>query len=606
MRKILITRPVWFEIGCFHYMHHSYSPYLVATANWVLGSLAPCLPQAMAGDVYRCLMKSLAMPDIADCNCYPVRASAAGAIAELLENNHVPPDWLSLLQILADRIGGGDENESSLLFQLLGTVIEAGQEKVVTHIPVIVFHITGVIAKNLPPTTEPWPQVVEHGFSALAVIAQIWEQSMPDDIQLPENKEWRSGWASIARVFSSLLQQAWVMPLEPMEDVVSSSLPPPSCVDDASQLLGFVMRFVTSMDEAVELKLTQLLVVWADLIADWDAWEEMEDLAVFSSIQAAINLHRRCNFTNYFMSTSQKLSGGLARSIIEGISAFVCKGIGAYPSATRRACSCVHALLHVPSFSFETEAIRQSMAVEFARASFCHFRDTDNKSRGLWKPLLLAISSCYIIYPDNVKQLLGKVEDEGFTVWASALASISTRSFEFGLSSESEIKLAVITLAKVVEHLLSFPSDRGNEILHDCFRSLMEACIHLKEVQEDGEGSDEQIDDNDDDEEEDSDGNDDDEDSEDDEREETEQEFLDRYAKAAATLGEEMVEDGDSEDEAQELELGGFDEVDIQTNIVSLLDRFRGVLISGQVFPPNLVQGIIDTCPEYSSFFHVN
>ncbi|KAJ6851805.1 importin beta-like SAD2-like protein isoform X1 [Iris pallida] len=220
------------------YASCSYSPYLVATANWVLGSLAPCLPQAMAGDVYRCLMKSLAMPDIADCNCYPVRASAAGAIAELLENNHVPPDWLSLLQILADRIGGGDENESSLLFQLLGTVIEAGQEKVVTHIPVIVFHITGVIAKNLPPTTEPWPQVVEHGFSALAVIAQIWEQSMPDDIQLPENKEWRSGWASIARVFSSLLQQAWVMPLEPMEDVVSSSLPPPSCVDDASQLLG--------------------------------------------------------------------------------------------------------------------------------------------------------------------------------------------------------------------------------------------------------------------------------------------------------------------------------------------------------------------------------
>ena len=44
-------------------------------------------------------------------------------------------------------------------------------------------------------------------------------------------------------------------------------------------------------------------------------------------------------------------------------------------------------------------------------------------------------------------------------------------------------------------------------------------------------------------------------DSEEDECEETEEEFLERYAKAADELSE-MVEEGDIEDEAQELELG--------------------------------------------------
>lgn len=48
-------------------------------------------------------------------------------------------------------------------------------------------------------------------------------------------------------------------------------------------------------------------------------------------------------------------------------------------------------------------------------------------------------------------------------------------------------------------------------------------------------------------------------DSEDDQLEETEDEFLDRYAKAAAELEDEMVE-GDIDDDEQELELGKFDQ----------------------------------------------
>ncbi|KAG1326119.1 putative importin beta-like SAD2 [Cocos nucifera] len=511
------------------------------------------LQDAMNADIYNSLMKTLTMPDIGDINCYPVRASAAGAIAELLENDYIPPDWLTLLQVLVNGMGSEDESEASLLFQLLGTVVEAGQENVATYIPVIVSSIAGAITKHLPPIPEPWPQVVERGFAALAVMAQTWEDYIPDETKKQQNQEWQCGRAAIARTFSSLLQQAWLITLKPMDAAICSTLPPPSSIDDASALLGFIMQSIITMEEVTELKITELLAVWSDLIVDWHAWEEIEDLAIFSCIREAVNLHRRVDYTIFFMRRmSSHVSSGSTCTIIEGISAFVTKAITAYPSAMWRACSCVHALLNIPRFSFETESVKQLIAVAFAQAAFSCFKNTHNKPAALWKPLLLAISSCYLSYPEKIKQILEKDEDNGFLLWACGLAHISSSSFEPSLSSESEIKLAAITLAKVVEQLLESPSKSDSKLLGDCFVSLMEACLHLKDVGQEDEEEDgaEDIDNESLDEE-----SDDDEDSEEDECEETEEEFLERYAKAADELSE-MVEEGDIEDEAQELELG--------------------------------------------------
>lgn len=54
----------------------------------------------------------------------------------------------------------------------------------------------------------------------------------------------------------------------------------------------------------------------------------------------------------------------------------------------------------------------------------------------------------------------------------------------------------VMSLAKVVERLLSSSSDRGSEVLDKCFVNLIEAAISLKELQEEeNEDSDEEIDD---------------------------------------------------------------------------------------------------------------
>lgn len=64
-------------------------------------------------------------------------------------------------------------------------------------------------------------QVVERGFTALATIAQTWEDSIEDSIQdgCKENEsspEWMSGWATIVQTFSGLLQLAWLTPVQLM------------------------------------------------------------------------------------------------------------------------------------------------------------------------------------------------------------------------------------------------------------------------------------------------------------------------------------------------------------------------------------------------------
>ncbi|KAF5191926.1 importin beta-like SAD2-like protein, partial [Thalictrum thalictroides] len=578
-------------------------PYLVAAANWVLGELASCLPEEISADIYSSLLKALVMPDVEDISCYPVRASAAGAIIELLENDYFPPEWLPLLQSVISRTDSEDDNESSILFQLLSSVVEAGSDNVIVHIPYIVSSIVGVISKHITPVPEPWPQVVERGFSALAVMAQILEDSVPEEIEENETHEKsRSDCLSVARAFSVLLRQVWLTPVEAMEEEVSNVLPPPSCINDASKLLRFIMRFVTVAEEVLEMKVSELLTVWADLIADWHAWEEMEDLSIFDCINEVVHLCKKCDIKNFYIKRmpSPPAPPVPQCSIIEGIGAFVTDAINQYPSATWKACSCVHLLLHVPKFSSEIEGVQQSLVIAFSQAAFLRFRQIQSKPSALWKPLLLVISSCYLCYPDTVEKVLEKDGSNGFTAWASALSFISTTSYEPGLSAESEIKLIVMALVKVVERLLGPTEEQGCGLVRDCYVSLMETVIRLKEVRDEEEIEDEEADDDEEDEDEETD----DEDSEDDEHEETEEEFLDRYAKASISLSNGIeVEEGDIEDQDQELELGMLDEFDQERAALSLIERYNHIFMKRQSLPPQLVTGFLNTFPEYSSLF---
>ncbi|KAF7145239.1 hypothetical protein RHSIM_Rhsim04G0246500 [Rhododendron simsii] len=580
-------------------------PYLVASANWVLGELASCLPEEMSADVYSSLLKGLTMPDMGDISCYPVRVSAAGAITELVENDYLPPEWLPLLQVVVGQISDEGE-ETSILFQLLGTLVEAGSEHIALHIPHIMTSLVGTISKCIPPNPEPWSQMVEQGFAALAVMAQCWEDSMPEEGEQNESSDaWVAGRSTIANALSNLLQQAWLRPAQEMADEASPLLPPPSCIDDSSALLRFIMQSITTSNELLKVKLSELLLVWADLIANWHAWEETEDLSIFNCIKDIVSLNQKFVLKNFILGEMPPPPAPpvMRQSIIEGIGGFISAAFSQYPSATWRASSCVHLLLHVPSYKFEAEGVRQSLVIAFSKAAFSRFGDIKSKPCSLWKPLLLAVSSCYLCYPDVVEKILEKDEHEGFAVWASALGLISSSKFEHGLSSESEMKLSVMTLAKVVERLLT-QENNWSGLLQKCFISLMETSVSLKEAMGEEEDDDEESGDDQDAVDEDTEDDDDDEDSDDEEREETEEEFLDRYAKAAVALENgTVVEEGDVEDQEQELELGGLEEVDQQGIVISLITRYHQVLIQGQSLPPQVIASFLNTFPECNLVF---
>ncbi|XP_060197509.1 uncharacterized protein LOC132626607 isoform X2 [Lycium barbarum] len=572
-------------------------PYLIASANWVLGELASCLSEGMSADIYSSLVKALTMSDIGGVSCYPVRVTAAAAIAQLVENEYMPPEWLPLLQVVCHRISD-EEEDSSIYFQLLSTMIEAGNEKISPHIPDIVCLLVREISKNLPLDLEPWPQC----FATLAVMAQCWEDSASEENEQDGSSQlWVSGQATMMRAFSDLLQHAWLRSAQPMEHEVAFSVPAASCVDDCSTLLGFILQGITETDELLKLKVSELMLVWSYLIADWHAWEEMEDLSIFNCIKKAVSLDRKFAVKNFVVG---KLPLPPAppvpqKSILEGIGAFITEAFSQYPSAVWRASSCVHILLHNPSYLPEGEGVKQSLVISLCQAAFSHFREHRNKPVPLWKPLLLAISSCYLCFPDIVEKIIEGIEHESFTVFLSALAVISTSKFEHSLSSESEIKLVVMALAQSLDKLIGRLNERSS-LLHDCVASLMEAFLKLKELEEEEE--DEESEDQASGDEETEEDDDDDEDSEDDELEETEEEFLERCAKTAVEMENGTIVEGDVEDQELEIELGCLEDVDLESTMLLVIERYHQVLLQLQL-PPELISSFLEAFPECKLYF---
>lgn len=576
--------------------------YLIATANWVLGELASCLSEGMSADIYSSLVKALQMSDVGGVSCYPVRVTAAAAIAQLVENEYMPPEWLPLLQVVSHRISD-EEEDSSIYLQLLNTMIEAASEKLSPHIPDIVCLLVKETSKNLPLDLEPWPQMVEQCFATLAVMAQCWENSAPEDNEQDDSSQlWISDQATMMRAFSDLLQHAWLRSAPLMEHDVAFSMPPSSCVDDCSTLLGFILQGITQTDDLLKLKVSELMLVWSYLIADWHAWEEMEDLSIFNCINKAVSLDKRFAVKNFLLG---KLPLPPAppvpqKSILEGIGAFISEAFSQYPSAVWRASSCVHILLHNHSYLPEGEVAKQSLVVSLCQAAFSRFREIRNKPVPLWNPLLLAIASCYLCFPDIVEKIIEGIEHEGFTSFLSSLAIISTSKFQHSLSSESEIKLVVMALAQSLDKLIGRRNE-GSLLLHDCVASLMEAFLKFKELEEEEEDEDEESEDQASGDEETED--DDDEDSEDDELEETEEEFLERCAKTAAEMENgTIVEEGDAEDQELEIELGCLEDVDLENTVLLVIERYHQELLWLQL-PPELISSFLEVFPECKLYF---
>lgn len=59
-------------------------------------------------------------------------------------------------------------------------------------------------------------QVAELGFSAIAALAKAWEAALSDKDKSKgkDSDKWMVGCATVANVFSELLQRAWLVPLQ--------------------------------------------------------------------------------------------------------------------------------------------------------------------------------------------------------------------------------------------------------------------------------------------------------------------------------------------------------------------------------------------------------
>jgi hypothetical protein len=134
------------------------------------------------------------------------------------------------------------------------------------------------------------------------------------------------------------------------------------------------------MEETASMKVFELVAIWADTIANWDSWEEMEDQGVFNAIKEAVNFHQRFDLDGFFLKMLPSQSeNGSQSAVIGRVSNFVTRAIAAYPSA-RRACSCIHTLLHAPNFSCGTQDVRKTIAESLAQAAFFRFKSISDRT----------------------------------------------------------------------------------------------------------------------------------------------------------------------------------------------------------------------------------
>jgi hypothetical protein len=70
----------------------------------------------------------------------------------------------------------------------------------------------------------------------------------------------------------------------------SHATPLSSCLSNASVLLATILRCTPDADVTVNMSVEPLLLVWANLVANWTVWADEEDEFVFDAIQEAIAL----------------------------------------------------------------------------------------------------------------------------------------------------------------------------------------------------------------------------------------------------------------------------------------------------------------------------
>ncbi|GJP36938.1 hypothetical protein CLOM_g21398 [Closterium sp. NIES-68] len=327
------------------------SAVLLASATWLLGELSAALPESLHAPVYGATMKAMAAGDVDGQSWAVVRTAASHAVSYFIQNDVEPSDWLAFLQAIVAATRAAEESEAVRALDLLESVAVEGGEGVHVHLPAIIDAVANDTCAALPPQDQPWSQRVWALFSALASLVESWaDDELPggedeEEVEEGEEREGREGAgteernrravevaASVARV----LRVAWLNePVDPSLLKTQPSVapaseqgedkePPPTSWFDASLLLSFVLKAAANVPssssssvpaattaaattaaatagaaaaDAVVLvgqwQVVPLLDKWVELIAEWTAWEEDEDEAVFQTIDSLLLLNTR-------------------------------------------------------------------------------------------------------------------------------------------------------------------------------------------------------------------------------------------------------------------------------------------------------------------------
>ncbi|KAG6558222.1 hypothetical protein Mapa_000405 [Marchantia paleacea] len=466
------------------------SPYIVATACWLIGTLATCMPKMLNKEVYSGLMKALLTPDQGEVSWRPVRTTAARAMVILLQEMYMPLSWMPLLNGAVAGARILDVQGAILCFQLLSAFIEAGGPSIAHYVPSITSGVQQEISKYLIPCDGSWPQVVEEGFCVMASIVQIWDASEP---QKPDGgqlwQKWKAGSALVAGSLSLLLERAWLQSGES-----KSSCPPSTCLNDLSVLLAAVLKFIDNPKAVETLKVEALLQAWAELVAPWKAWEEKQDMAVFEVIDEALSLQARCPFFHFGNASPRTPQSTDLRTIvtIQGFVTFLslCMESGCVAAASR-ACRRAHSLLHV---CVSSQDILENTINCFTNSAIRRLRQLKRSlSMPLVKSLLLVIATCYVLLPSSVEQVLtenmvsrSSSNKNGFIRWGEAFAALAESGRTPGLCKRTELKLAVITFVRLVSRLSEAEvqyGSAGTTLACSCLLSILEAVSRMKQLE---------------------------------------------------------------------------------------------------------------------------
>ena len=161
-----------------HLSPNSARPYLLASANWVLGELAEVLEDAGVGQAaHAALLSALTWqsPGDTEGTLTPVRASAAAAITTLLQASCWPDDWSPLLTAAVETCGAPDEEAACRSFALLEVITEVttGAEEVspvLVHAVTLVDRMVHALVARMQPPPQPLDDRVQRGFAAVAAL----------------------------------------------------------------------------------------------------------------------------------------------------------------------------------------------------------------------------------------------------------------------------------------------------------------------------------------------------------------------------------------------------------------------------------------------------